>query len=200
MSIIQHGWAEGVSCVADRFEATDLGAPFKVTLIDSVRVSLDAKTGEVASYTIPNLEGLIRAVVIKRVLHRKKLTGADIKFLRKAVGIKQKDMAQRIETSFEHLSRCETGALVLSPTTEKLLRIFVLKTAMKLHKVKSCKAKTDLEDALDRLFDVIKPIAAHAIDDVLELEFTLSSDADGDEDEPDASGDWDCDQPADKAA
>ena len=46
---------------------------------------------------------------------------SDIKFLRKSVGLKQKVLAGKIVTAVEHLSRCENGSLVMSPTMEKLL-------------------------------------------------------------------------------
>jgi len=202
MTIIQHGGMAGSTYVVDQFEATDLGAPFKVILHRSVRVTYSQDSGELISYSIPDLEGLIRTIVISRVLEPRKLSGADIRFIRKAIGVKQKDMAQRIETSHEHLSRCEAGALVMSPTTEKLLRIFALKTAIKLHKLKSCEAKTKLEDALDKLFDSIKPVAAHDASSELELHFHRSRPSpnlDGGEDIDDANGEWDENQSA-KAA
>lgn len=188
--VVQHG-GEVKTRVVDQFEARDLGSPFKVILHRSVKVTFD-KSGEIASYTIPDLEGLIRAVVISRILHSRKLSGADIKFVRKGIGVKAKDLAQRIEMSPEHLSRCEAGTLVMSPTSEKLLRIFALKTAIKLNKLKSCEAKTKLEDALDALFDVIKPVAAHDANDQLELHFHRSRPTrKGDDDFDDPEGEWD---------
>lgn len=169
MAIIQHRGAKE-SCVVDRFEADDIGAPFKVVLHHSVKVELD-DAGEIASYTIPDPDGLIRTVVFTRVLHRRKLSGADIKFIRRALGMKQKDLAQRIETTPEHLSRCEAGSLVMSATTEKLLRIYALKTAVKLDKLGPCEASAKLDEALDSLFETIQPMPVHSIDDVLVLHF-----------------------------
>lgn len=201
MMVNQHGGQEQTR-VVDQFEATDLGAPFKVILHKSVRVTTTRNTGEMVSYSIPDLDGLLRAIVITRILHDRKLFGAEIRFIRRALGIKQKDFAQRIEMSAEHLSRCESGSPVMSPTSEKLLRIFALKTVMKLNKVKACEAKTKLEDALDRLFEIIKPVAAHDVSDELVLHFhrsRLSSpDASGD-DGLDGDGRWDDESPA-KAA
>lgn len=190
MNMIQHG-AQAATRVDDRFEAKDLGAPFKVILHDSVEVSF-SETGEVLSYKIPDLEGLLRAIAISRILHPRKLFGPDIKFVRKAVGLKQKELAGKIATTVEHLSRCETGALPMSPMMEKLFRVFVLKTALKLHKMKACDAKSKLEDALDRLFDGVEPVSAFDINDELELSFHRSrvhALGDGD-DEPD-DGHWD---------
>jgi DNA-binding transcriptional regulator YiaG len=170
MNMIQHGVGAS-TYVADQFEAQDIGAPFKVILHNAVKVRKNEETGELVSYSIPDLEGLIVAVVISRILHPRKLFGADIKFIRKAICLKQKDLASKLEMSTEHVSRCETGALVMSPSSEKLLRILSLKSAMKLHKMKSCTAKTNIEDALDQLFDAIKPLPVFDVDDVLEFHF-----------------------------
>jgi hypothetical protein len=108
-------------------------------------------------------------------------------------------MAPRIEVSAEHLSRCETGSLVMSPTSEKLLRIFALKTAIKLHKCKSCDAKTKLEAALDCLFDDVKPIAAFDVNDPLVLHFWRTKSPSGSNDNDDDNvreecGEWGTEQ------
>lgn len=172
MKTLRQGVVAASTCVAEQFEAKDLGAPFKVILHHAVTVKKDEKTGAVLSYKIPDLEGLIRVVVMSRVLHPRKLTGPDLKFVRKGIEMKQKDLASKIEISVEHLSRCETGALPMSPSSEKLFRIFALRTAAKLHKMKACEAKTKLEDALDELFDGFKPVSVFDVDDVLELHFS----------------------------
>jgi DNA-binding transcriptional regulator YiaG len=153
----------------DQFEATDLGAPFKVILKDSVKVVSDRATGELISYTVPDPEGLLRAVALTRVLHARKLSGADIRFLRKAIGVKQKDLASAIEVKPEHLSKVESGMLPLGPVSEKLLRIFVAKTA---HKIGECGNKRELETALDRVFDGLTAVAVH--DPATELAFSFT--------------------------
>lgn len=160
-----------VTSMAKQFEATDLGAPFKVILHDSVKVSSNPITGEHLSYTIPDVDGLICAVVMSRIIDPRKLHGKDIKWIRKALSIKQKDMARIIDLSPEHLSRCEADSQPMSPSSEKLFRIYALKVSMKFYKVKDCEEKTKLEDALDAIFDLIKPIAVYDIEDVLELHF-----------------------------
>lgn len=196
MNIIQHG-ALCTTRVVDKFEAKDLGAPFTVILNNSVQVSYDNATGDAVSYRIPDLDGLLRTIVITRILHPRKLFGADIKFVRKVIGLKQKDLAGKIELSVEHLSRCETEALVMSPSSEKLLRIFALKTALKLHKMKSCVEKTKLEDALDRLFDGMKPVSVFDVKDRLVLNFYRNRPEETDDDSSD-DGHWngDVDQAA----
>ncbi|MBG6211718.1 transcriptional regulator with XRE-family HTH domain [Labrenzia sp. EL_126] len=147
--------------IVEEFEVSDdLKAPFTVILNNAVEVTTDADSGKVASYKIPDLDGLIRAVTTSRIAHPYKLSGPEIKFVRKAIGLKQKELATKIELTPEHLSRCENGALPISPSAEKLFRIFAFKTVLKLHKIESCDEKTEILDTLDRLFDDLKPVPA----------------------------------------
>lgn len=192
MNLVQQG-IEGVPCIAEKFLASDLGAPFRVYLHNSVTITTNEETGEVLSYKIPDLEGLIQAVVIKRVLDPRKLRGAELKFVRKSIGLKQKELAARIDMTPEHLSRCEADALVMSPSTEKLFRVFALKSAIKLNKEKASDAKTELEDAVDRIFDGMKPVSAFDVEHELEMHFSrvpVSGDVDSND------GHWDGEQEA----
>jgi DNA-binding transcriptional regulator YiaG len=155
---------EGVTRVVDHFDAEDFGAPFKIVLDHCVPVTFD-KSGNMLSYTIPDPDGLMRVVVLTRILNARKLTGPDIKFLRKAVGVKQKDLAPAIELKAETLSRCEAGAQPIGPASEKLLRLFLFKTTIKHHKLKDCEVKTKLEEALDALFDLLQPVSVHDVNE-----------------------------------
>lgn len=181
----QHG--KMATRVVDQFDAVELGAPFKVILHKAVEVTKDKNTGAMVKYSIPDLDGLLKTIAISRVLHSRKLTGPDIKFLRKAVGLRQKDVAKSIEMSAEHLSRCESGALVMSPASEKLLRIYIIKAVANLHKLNACSAKTKVEDALERLFCSIKAVSVHNAGDVLELHFCRSR---GTKDAGNDNGEW----------
>ncbi len=169
MQLVQHGGVE--SYVVESFVAKDIGAPFKVVLNDAVQVTFDKATGAVVDYVIPDLDALLCEIVLSRVLHPRKLNGAEIKFVRKALGLKQKDLAEKIELAAETLSRIEAGAQPLSPGNEKLLRIYAVKTVFKMDKVKACEAKTRFDDAIDRLFDLLKPRAAFDVADELVFNF-----------------------------
>ncbi len=92
--------------VEPRYEVDTLGAPFKVCVLDCVTKKVDPTTGKTLT-NIPNLVGLIKAVVRSRVTHPRKLNGQEIKFIRNALGIKAVVIADFFEMSAEHLSRCE---------------------------------------------------------------------------------------------
>ncbi|WP_296578835.1 hypothetical protein [Phreatobacter sp.] len=109
--------------IVERYDIDTLGAPFKVSLINSVEVKFDPATGE-EIVEIPDLCGLINAVVRTRVMHPRKLNGAELKFVRKSLDLKSKDIARFLDVSLEHWSRCESNAKVLSGASEKLFRLF----------------------------------------------------------------------------
>lgn len=117
---MQHEQAKGVH-VVPTFVMDTLGSPFKVTLLDSVTVSVDPKTGKKV-VTVPDVVGLIGAVVRARVCHQRKLNGAEIKFIRNALSLKAKAVAEFLDMSPEHLSRCEAGEKTMSAGSEKTFR------------------------------------------------------------------------------
>ncbi len=91
--------------IEPRYEVDTLGAPFKVVVLDCVSKKTDQETGKVLT-TIPDLVGLIKAVVRSRVTHPRKLNGQELKFIRNALGIKANVVAAFFDMSPEHLSRC----------------------------------------------------------------------------------------------
>lgn len=109
--------------VVPAYQVDTLGAPFRVTLVDSVEIRFD-ETGKQLTH-IPDFVGMIHAAVRCRAAHPRKLNGSDIAFFRKALGIKARNLAEYLDVSPEYLSRCEAGAKVLSSATEKMLRLFV---------------------------------------------------------------------------
>jgi len=115
---------ERVAQIVHRYEVDTLGAPFKVFVLDCVTKKVDPETGKVFT-TIPDLVGLIQAVVRSRVTHPRKLNGAELKFIRNALGIKANTVATFFDMSPEHLSRCESGAKVMSSLTEKTYRLMM---------------------------------------------------------------------------
>src|SRR6266446_724740 len=91
-----------------KYELDTLGAPFKVTLLDSVTLGVNPTTGK-EMVNVPDLVGLLNAVVRRRVTHPRKLNGDELKFIRNALGVKAILLARFLEMSPEHLSRCEAG-------------------------------------------------------------------------------------------
>jgi DNA-binding transcriptional regulator YiaG len=121
MTMMQHDRGRDAR-VVQQYEVDTLGAPFKVTLWDCVSLSVDPKTGEEKVH-IPDLVGLIKSVVRARVSHPRKLNGAELKFVRNALGVRANLLAGFLDMTPEHLSRCEAGSKVMSTMSEKVFRL-----------------------------------------------------------------------------
>lgn len=140
--------ASATTKVVPSYEAVGLGAPFKVILEDAVKVTSCAKCGMTLGTYIPDMEGLFYAVVFTRALEPRKLNGEELRFMRKAMGWRAKDLAKHLGVSAEHLSRCENSTKLMAPATEKLFRLYVvLKTPDK-------SALDELE--ISKLYDLIE--------------------------------------------
>jgi DNA-binding transcriptional regulator YiaG len=73
------------------------------------------------------MAGLLKEVALARSLCERKFSPTDIKFVRKAVGLRANELSALLGVSAEHLSRCENGDRALSVAAEKLLRVIILK-------------------------------------------------------------------------
>lgn len=172
------------SVVLPEYVAENLGAPFKVILVNSVE-QITNETGAVEQIKIPNLRGLLKQIAATRVLVNRKLSGKDIKFIRKALPVKASTLAEKIGVTPEHFSRCESGDRALSSGTEKCLRIAIL---LELFKLPDCvgevceqnemlKRKVDAyTKAMSRICSIINSMkipAAHDPSEALCLSFTV---------------------------
>jgi transcriptional regulator with XRE-family HTH domain len=118
MAMVQHERR-----IVERYEIDTLGAPFKVTLLECVVFSVDPKTGD-EKINVPDVAGLIGAVVRARVSHPRKLNGKEVRFVRNALGLKANQLAKFLGMTPEHFSRCEAGSKVMAILTEKMFRLF----------------------------------------------------------------------------
>lgn len=184
------------------FSAVDLGIPFEVTLLDSVKQVINPKTGEVEKTIIPNVPGLLKCVAMSRILLARKLSGSELKFIRKAFKMPAKTLADKIGVTPEHLSRCESGERVLSAGAEKCLRISVFVSNSKLpENIEEFTAGDDelarhLEiyrgafSRISKILDEMKIDSAHLAGDELSLAFRAHSEEDKDLFADDKNADW----------
>ncbi len=96
-----------------------------VVIVNAVEEVRCGKCGRVAATGFPNLEGLITAVAVARVSAPQKLSGRDVRFLRKALGWSSKELAAKLEVRDETVSRWKNAKEPVGPTSEKLLRLMV---------------------------------------------------------------------------
>ena len=176
------------------FDATEmLHAPFKVVLKNSVKQLLD-KQGNVVETFVPDPVGLIKAVAQARALHPHKLNAAEVKFIRSALGLKAIELAKAIAVTPEYLSRVERGKGVLSPQSEKLVRIYTHVMSLPEHSKKNIAV---MAKQVGLVFGSKKIKSCHVIDDdiVVELSRVLFDSSDDLNNEA-----WDSTVPSDVVA
>jgi putative zinc finger/helix-turn-helix YgiT family protein len=71
---------------------------------------------------IPDMQGLARAAAMARAQSPERLTGKEVRFIRRALDMKQKDFAAAMDLSAEHVSRWENDHNGIGGAGEKLVR------------------------------------------------------------------------------
>lgn len=74
---------------------------------------------------IPDLNGLVRSVAVWRAMEPKQLSGAEVRFMRRALDMTQKEFAAAADVAPETVSRWESGVKGHGSMAEKLIRYFV---------------------------------------------------------------------------
>ncbi len=110
--------------IVPEFEHAAIGLPC-VVLRNAVEDIYCAECGTRDSLRFPDIDGLMAAIAIARVKQNVKLAGANIRFLRKALGLNQQELAKLLAVRNETVSRWETSHQPIEPSTEKLLRVVV---------------------------------------------------------------------------
>lgn len=95
----------------------------RVLLIHS---ALEVEHDGMAAVIVPDLQGLEAAVAVARATVSDKLSGKEIRFLRKAIGMKEGELARFLDVAAETISRWENGREIISTNAERVFRIKVL--------------------------------------------------------------------------
>lgn len=156
MNQMQHDFVGGPVAGQDYSEL--LGTPFKVVLSNGIEQHLNKATGKVMTQ-ITDLPGLIFCILQARVLHPRKLSGEDLKFIRASLRMRSSEVADVLDVSPEHYSRCEAGTKTLSTAAEKYFRMRVFLQASCKHKavqeklaqMEEQKVEFDTEEAKEAL-------------------------------------------------
>lgn len=107
--------------VLDTYEENLLGIP--VIIKDAVIYEVDAAGDEI--HTIPDMEKLISAAAMARALLPIKLNGSEIRFLRKALEMPARELAENMDVAPETVSRWENDGQTMGGFSEKGLRQLV---------------------------------------------------------------------------
>jgi transcriptional regulator with XRE-family HTH domain len=117
-----------------------------------LNAAIDCTHGGERGVVVPDINALESAIALARVTVSHKLSGIEVKHLRKAIGEKANKIAEFLDMTPEHYSRLENGG-TLATNAE---RIFRLRVAHSLrNKAKGVIAKDD--DILDMTFLPFRP-------------------------------------------
>ncbi len=75
---------------------------------------------------IPNLEGLLRVLALAIVKSRLPLTGPEVRYLRKYLGMNGEEFARILHTDKSTLSKWETGSVRIGSKSDLLIRAVAL--------------------------------------------------------------------------
>lgn len=75
---------------------------------------------------IPNIEGLHRALALFLLRKTSRLSGPEVRFLRKYIGLSGADFAKRLGAEPETVSRWENGKQPIGGAAERFLRLLVV--------------------------------------------------------------------------
>ena len=75
---------------------------------------------------LPNLDGLLRVIAVAIVTNRLPLTGAEVRYLRKYLGMSGDQFARILHTDKSTLSKWETGAVNIGSKSDLLIRSVAL--------------------------------------------------------------------------
>src|SRR5689334_2170966 len=110
--------------VLEKYEDDLIGIGRPVALINSVFEERCEKC-DFTQIVVPDLDGLIAAIAASRALHPLKLRGEELRFMRKALEVSARDLADVVGVTQETMSRWENNHDPISPTVEKLLRLII---------------------------------------------------------------------------
>ena len=116
--------ADGARVIPLEYHVEDFSG-VRVGIVDCVEKTVCDACGEEV-ITIPDVNGLIAAAAVVRAMSPVKLNGAEVRFLRKAIGMGAKQLASKLGVRAETVSRWENDPKMrISDEGEKLLRIMV---------------------------------------------------------------------------
>jgi DNA-binding transcriptional regulator YiaG len=98
-----------------------------VYLLSGVKIERDAEYGELV--TIDRLPDLIMAIAFRLVSKPEKLTGAEMRFLRKRMGARQSDLAQELWVSEQTVANYEKGKTEVGPADRAVRFLFLARVA-----------------------------------------------------------------------
>lgn len=104
------------------YEYNLLDVPFKVVLANSVVERICSKCGRRSGVAIPEHQQLESLIAVSRITDSRKLSGREVRFLRKVLGLSSRELADELGLAPETLSKIENGRTPIGNSYERILR------------------------------------------------------------------------------
>jgi DNA-binding transcriptional regulator YiaG len=109
--------------ILDRYEEKLTGLPYPIVLLDAAEEITHPKTGEILGVAVPDAAELAAAVALALSFMPVRLTGAEVRFIRRVMGMTGQDLAAAVEMDGATLSRWEHDKQDVGGWADKALRM-----------------------------------------------------------------------------
>ena len=128
--------------ITTNYRFDEVGLP---VLLKNVEVAECKKCGT-REPIIPNVDGLMQAIAFAVVTQPCKLTGSEVKFLRKYIGLSGAEFARLVHVEPETLSRWQNEKEEIGKNSDRLIRFIVVS--------KSPELRNQMEEFLNKYRDL----------------------------------------------
>ncbi|MDL2169777.1 hypothetical protein [Asaia sp. HumB] len=125
----------------ERYVDDTLGLSHPVTILDGVEEEIDEATGERVGISIRDYESLVASVAVVRALCPLELSGRDVRFIRRVLGMSASAFAEALTMDPSTLSRWEGDKQTVGAWADKQVRLIAV-TALEDHVPEGFSGKT----------------------------------------------------------
>lgn len=109
--------------IIERYEENLMGLPYPIVLLDAAEEVTDPVSGEVLGVAVPHAEELAAAVALALCFMPVRLSGPEVRFIRRVLGMTGQDLAAAVEMNAATLSRWENDKQEVGGWADKAIRM-----------------------------------------------------------------------------
>jgi len=147
------------SVVRSNYHFTEMGLPVELMRINVVKCSECGNEDPI----IPNLDDLMHTLALMVICDPCKLSGPEVRFLRKYSGKSAEEFSRLLHVDHTHLSKVENGRTEIVRRLDKLVRFVVLTMS------------SELNDKADQLIELLPTISDECEDPHREIQIDPST-------------------------
>ena len=114
--------------ISKDYSFDEMGVPVELKDIDVIECPHCGNTDPI----IPNMDGLMHVVAVAALCKPCKLSGEEVRYLRKYVNKSAHEFSRFLHVDHTHLSKIENGRVEIGPRLDKLVRLMVMNMDQRL--------------------------------------------------------------------